>query len=206
VDFFLPDLLAKTVSLLVRHWKNLAMAKKGDGGPEQGFPESLSELLTKGSDRVQRFIEQKMRGEPRQSIEDVAQETYLRLLRLLPVNSVRNLQAYVLQVATNVVKDSAMKHSRERKRISFDSDAVDRLSEHLADGSVEDAQDLAEMQEELMQIMKKLPPILRATLLLCTRDELTYEEAAKKLGITPHAIKKYLSEARARFDLLANRR
>jgi DNA-directed RNA polymerase specialized sigma24 family protein len=54
--------------------------------------------------------------------------------------------------------------------------------------------------------MKHLPPILSATLILYERDGHTYEEIGKLLGKSPHAVKKYLTEARARCLVRANRR
>ena len=90
--------------------------------------------------------------------------------------------------------------------MNYDSDEVDRLSELAAEGWVNGPQNAAETKQELERITKHLPPHLLATLILCERDGLTYEEAAKKLGKSPHAIKKYLAEAKARCLVRANRR
>ena len=155
---------------------------------------------------MQRLIAKHIRGVPRHSIEDISQETYLRLLRLLPDEPIENLEAYILTVAAHVTVDLAMKDSRERKYMSFDSEQVDRLCELAADGWVNDPQNTAETEQEIAWLTKHLPPILLATLLLCGRDGLTQEEAAKRLGKSPHAVKKYLAEARTRCQVRANRR
>jgi RNA polymerase sigma-70 factor (ECF subfamily) len=147
-----------------------------------------------------------MRGAPRASIEDVIQETYLRLLRLLPASSVKNLEAYIRQVATNVVKDFAKRDSRERRHISFDSYEVDKLSDDSAAGWVDPAESAVETEEELARITEHLPPHLRATLLLRKRDGLSYDEIATQLGKSPHTIRKYYFAALALCVVRANRR
>jgi RNA polymerase sigma factor (sigma-70 family) len=180
------------------------MANKDDDGRKRGFPESFNALLAKYGSRVQHFIERRMRGAPRHNIEDVSQETYVRLLRLLPGHPIKNPDAYILTVAANVVKEFALRDSRERKLMNYDSDEVDRLSELAEDGWVNGPQNAAEAEQELAWIRKHLPPILLATLILYGRGERTYEEVGRILGKSPHAVKKYLAEARARCQVRAN--
>ena len=184
----------------------LLMSNKRDGGPKRELPESPSALLARYGNGVRRFIRRRMRGASQHDIEDVSQETYRRLLRLLRGDPVRNPDSYILTVAANVVKDFAMKDFRERKHMDYDSDEVDSLPEIAADGWGSDPQNATEMEQELARITKHLPPHLLVTLILCERDGLTYEEAAQKLGKSPHAVKKYLAEAKARCLVRANRR
>ena len=178
----------------------LTMRNERDGRPKRIPPELLDEILARCGNFVQRFIQRRMRGARQYNIEDVSQETYLRLLRLLPGEPIQDLNAFMLAVADNVIRDFAMKDSRDRMRMSFDSDEAERLFERVVD----DPQNEAETDQELAQITKHLPQHLLATLLLCERDGLTYEEAAKKLGKSPHTIKKWLADAKARCLVRAN--
>jgi len=169
--------------------------------PKRIPPEALDELLARSANFVRRFIQRRTRGAAQYSIEDIAQETYLRLLRLLPGKSIEDPNAYMLAVAENVIRDFAMKASRDRMLMSFDSDEAERFSER----AVHDSQNEAETEQELVRITNHLPQHLMATLLLCERDGLTYEEASKKLGKSPHTIKKWLADAKARCLVRANR-
>lgn len=196
--FFIPDWATKTVSLYNGGKKHLAMGNKDGDDPKPGLQESLGDLVARCGGRVQRFIERRLRGASHQSVDDVAQETYLRLLRMPPSAPVENPEAYILQVAANVIKDSAMRDARERERISFDSDDLDKVCERVEHACMDHAQNALEAEQELARIKNTLPPILLATLVLRKRDGLSYEQIAQRLGKSPHTIKKYLSEAIAR--------
>ena len=65
------------------------MGQDDQAGQESGLPEPLEALITGCRDGVQRLIRRRMRRKP-QDIEDIAQETYLRLLRLVPRGNINN--------------------------------------------------------------------------------------------------------------------
>jgi RNA polymerase sigma factor (sigma-70 family) len=169
-------------------------------------PESLAELLAKYGNLVRRTIQKRLRGSAHHNIDDVAQETQLRLLRLLPGKHIEDLDAYICAVATNAVIDFVTNDSQSRERMGFDTDELERFFELMPNGWVEDPQITAEREQELARITKHLPRHLKATLFLCERDGMTYEEAGKKLGKSPNTVKKWLADARAHCQVRANRR
>ena len=68
-----------------------------------------------------------------QDADDVAQEVYLRLLRLDDTEFVREPQAYLYGVASNVVREFRMRSELERERVTFDSTAAEtRLRARVA--------------------------------------------------------------------------
>jgi RNA polymerase sigma factor (sigma-70 family) len=164
---------------------------RNDDEPERELPESL-EVLLGYRDRVLRSIRRRMGPKP-QDIDDVAQETYLRLLRLLPGVTIDNPEAYVQRVAMNVINDFAARDLRHRERC----DELARLSEADIDTSVGSLQDAVETEQELAKLTRYLRPKLLAALVLCERDGLTYEEAAPVLGVSQHTIKRWVADAKA---------
>jgi RNA polymerase sigma factor (sigma-70 family) len=184
----------------------LTMSDEGDAGPKRIPPELLAAVLAKCGNLVQSYLWRRMRSAPRYIIEEISQETYERLLRLLPGAPIENLEAFILAVAQNVARDFEMKESQGRKRLSVDPDDVERCFERRPDIWLNEPQDEAQRAQELLRVEKLLRPHLLATLILCERDGLTYEEAAKKLGKSTHTIKKWLAEAKARCLVDANRR
>ena len=169
-------------------------------------PESLAELLAKYGNLVRRTVRNRLRGAGQHNIDDVAQETHLRLLRLLPGKHIEDLDSYISTVATNAAIDFVTNDSQNRGRMSFDPDEVEIFFELIPYGWVEDPQNTTEVEQELARITKHLPRHLKATLLLCERDGMTYEEAGKKLGKSPNTVKKWLADARAHCHVRANRR
>jgi DNA-directed RNA polymerase specialized sigma24 family protein len=102
--------------------------------------------------------------------------------------------------------DFVTNDSQSRERMGFDTDELERFFELMPNGWVEDPQITAEREQELARITKHLPRHLKATLFLCERDGMTYEEAGKKLGKSPNTVKKWLADARAHCQVRANRR
>jgi RNA polymerase sigma-70 factor (ECF subfamily) len=52
-------------------------------------------------------------------------------------------------------------------------------------------------QRQLERLLAELPPLCRAVFLLQKQEGLTYEEIAEKLGISVHAVQRYLFRALA---------
>lgn len=121
--------------------------------------------------------------------------TDLRLLRVENADDVRDRQAYLYRIASHVIYEFRMR--ARQARVSFDSDAVDELAERLAGDSAEDLAERLNTQQQLERLLAELPPLCRAVFLLQKQEGLTYEEVADKLGISVHAVQRYLFKALA---------
>lgn len=137
-----------------------------------------------------RYLLRRLRS--RADAEDLAQEVYLRLLRVPDKELIRTPEAYVYRVAHNVVYEFQL---RERQSpVEFDSERVLDLTEQLTD-----AADIPEailqrqsQRHELSRIMQELPSMQRAVLLLAIRHDLPHAEIGRRLGISLHTVRKYL--------------
>lgn len=140
-----------------------------------------------GEDLV-RFLARRVRAGV--DARDLAQEAYVRLLRLDRKDLIREPLAYVYRVATNLL------HEFELKRRA-DLEASRRLSlEHAVHGEPVATENEAEAQalgEHMMRVLQELTPKCRAVILLHRRDGMTYDEIAAELGISSSMVKKYLS-------------
>lgn len=125
----------------------------------------------------------------------MTQEVYLRFLRADRNELIRNPEAYLYTVALNLVRERLVLQRRWGQTVV----AADAESEPaLADFRTPEAQvDAAARIAEVLELVETLPPKLKAVLVLQYRDGYTYEQIAKRLGVTPHAIKKYVSQALA---------
>jgi DNA-directed RNA polymerase specialized sigma24 family protein len=108
---------------------------------------------------LHRFIGRRVRT--RVDIEDLAQETYLRLLRARDLGAVRNPKAYLLTVAAHVV--SEWRH--HQPPTSLFEPAEDSITPVLEVEAVIS-------QGELDQVMSDFPPLTRAVVLLRFRDNM----------------------------------
>jgi RNA polymerase sigma-70 factor (ECF subfamily) len=137
-----------------------------------------------------RFLGRKVRASV--DIEDLAQETYLRLLRARDLGEVQNPQAYLLKVASHVVLEWR-DHQPPLDRIETmeaDSELADEASPEL------------EVEATLSQVrvertLASLSPVMRAVLLLRLRDEKSCQQISQDLDITPRQVKRYLARGYA---------
>ena len=142
-------------------------------------------------EELHRYLLSRLRGRALDA-SDVAQETYLRLLRMKDSDAVRQPHAYVYRVATNVMRELGLKERTQ-----------EQLPELLADpsmqrGPAETPDATLERQirvRHLERALRGLPSKTQAILLLKKRDGLTRQEIARKLGISEHTVKKHLLKA-----------
>jgi RNA polymerase sigma factor (sigma-70 family) len=119
-------------------------------------------------------------------IEDLAQETYLRLLRAQSLEEVRNPQAYLLRVAGHVLAEW-----RDNNPPADELTAVQEA--HLTDNCTPEFEiDAQVSQERLNETLASVSPMMRAVLILRLSEERSYKAIAKDLGITERQVKRYL--------------
>lgn len=131
-----------------------------------------------------------------QDCGDIAQEVYLRLLRLNDAELVRQPQAYVYAIASHVVSQFRMRS--EAAPVVFDSEAIERLSHQAPEDSTDELFYQIDMEQRLRRLLGSLPQVHRAVLVLRKRDGLSQTEIASELGLSVHTVKKYLHEAKVR--------
>jgi RNA polymerase sigma factor (sigma-70 family) len=144
-------------------------------------------LLLEWRQRWNRSLFQFLRRRVRSSVDvqDLAQETYLRLLRA-DLNEVRNPLAYLLQVASHVVLEWCDRQPRGESMVVLD---VDRL----ADPKLPELElDARLSQQRLEKTLASMSPMMRAVVLLRLRDERSYQEIAAELRITDRQVRRYL--------------
>ncbi|WP_016955458.1 RNA polymerase sigma factor [Catenovulum agarivorans] len=140
---------------------------------------------------LHRFIASKLADS--ELVKDIAQEAYLRLLRVDNSKNIDNPQAYLFTIARNLLNEhyAAKKHSKvslddEVKQAELAEVLVDhRLAEHEVDS----------LQKDLIQAIAVLPQIQQQVILMHRRDGMTYDEIANSLGTTKGMVKKHLVKA-----------
>ncbi len=138
---------------------------------------------------LRRFLRRHVREA--QAANDLAQEVYLRLLRFPPEEVVRQPQAYLYRVASNVVHDFNLRVREER--VSFDSSTVDALTERPHTLPADELVDQLDLEQEVDRVLARLPEAWRAALVLRKRDGLSYPEIAKAMDVSVHTVKKYIA-------------
>src|SRR5882672_7786524 len=122
----------------------------------------MSELESKATGSIARFVEQTFRKygaelhrylvrrlRRPQDADDLAQEVFLRLLRLEDAELVRKPQSYLYGIASHVVREFRMRAEQEHERLSFDSETIEALTEHPLEQLMDDPAERLHLQRQL---------------------------------------------------------
>ena len=154
-------------------------------------------LLLEWRQRWNRNLFQFLRRRVRSSVDvqDLAQETYLRLLRARDLSGVRNPLAYLLQVAKHVAREWCDGEPRSDSMVVLDDDM-------LVDSQLPELELDAQLSERrLEEALASVSPMVRAVLLLRLRDERSYQAIAAELRITERQVERYLARGYERLRL-----
>ncbi len=144
----------------------------------------LDEIVGETGTGLLRFLRSRLSNV--HDAEDLAQEVYMRLLRVKDPTHIRNRRAYVLQVAANVAYEYRLLARNSRPH---SSDAVDAMH-----GSSDPAREtlVGQQMEVLYAALNTVSPKCRAVVLMHRRDRYTYVEIAERMGISVSMVKKHL--------------
>ncbi len=132
-----------------------------------------------------------------QDADDLAQEVFLRLLRLKDTDFVQKPQSYLYGIASHVVHEFRMRAEQEHERMTFDSEMLETAAERRSQLQLDDPGERLDVQRRLDRALEHLPAMHRVVLLLLKRDGMSYEEAAKATQLSVHTVEKYLFQAKA---------
>jgi len=128
---------------------------------------------------------------------EIAQEAYTRVLTHERSRTIGYLRAYLFKVAANLAID------RLRSRaVAGRLEGMDLLEGLGSDASgaepldtVERAADAAQEAARFWETLRELPPSYRQTLVLSRLQDLSCEQIASMMGITPRSVRRYIAHA-----------
>jgi RNA polymerase sigma factor (sigma-70 family) len=151
----------------------------------------VERLFSKHGKALEAFFRRRIRVTP--DAPDLAQEVYVRMLRVKDIDAIRNPELYLFTVANNLVKEHALVERRRNSFAHLDDPAVDEQLAQLP--SFDTEIDTKVRGQRLQEVLAQLPPKCLATIVLQYRDGLSYQEIGDRLGISTHMVKKYVSQA-----------
>lgn len=122
--------------------------------------------------------------------EDLAQDTFFRLLRRSLPEKLKQPRSYLSVIAKGLVVDHYRKLSLERAYL--DSLA---LEPELSQPSPESQELVLEALIKIDQLLDQMPEKMRTIFLLSRLDGLTYKQIAEKLNISTSSVQKHMQTA-----------
>lgn len=154
-------------------------------GPASGRSQRIAEWARNWNAGLTRFLRRKLPGQI--DAEDLAQEVYVRLLRIEKLDSIEEPQAYLYRVASNVAAEWRM---RACHRKPHSGEELDNL---VAAATPESLLDEAQFRTQLDAALGTMNAMVRAVIYLKLRDGKSHEEIAQHLGITTRMVRRLLT-------------
>ena len=154
-------------------------------------PSLVERLFAEHRGALQSFFRRRIRSKA--DAADMAQEVYLRMLRVSNQEAIRDPVLYLYTVANNLVKEHAVLDRRQASGIDIEQVATHEQLETLPafDGELDAAQRVARLQV----VLEQLRPRWQAAVELRFTHGLSYREIALRLGVSQQMAKKYVAQA-----------
>lgn len=125
---------------------------------------------------------------------DLAQEVYLRLLRVPDHEAIRNPEAYLFTVASHVARQHLLRQSLDTALIDI-TEELPELTLPAGEEPPAKVENFERMEQFEREILDRLSPRVRAALLLHRIWGLSVRETAAQMGIGCGTVRMYLVEA-----------
>lgn len=146
----------------------------------------VEQLATDHNDDLVRYISRRVRSVA--DAREIAQEAYVRLLRLDRKDLIREPRPYLYRIAANVLYEFELKRRADQAGlVRWQSETVME-----AVGRIDRDIELLGLHRQMESVLTQLSPKCRAVLILHRRDGMTYQEIADQIGISVSMVKKYL--------------
>jgi RNA polymerase sigma-70 factor (ECF subfamily) len=123
-------------------------------------------------------------------VDDLLQDSYLRLLRMRSAAPIRSVRALLFAIARNAVRDAVREKLSNREIQGMEIDSYSVLDQTA------DVVDLVSRRHEqalLAEAIQQLPPRCREVLILRKIHNLPQREIAEKLGISENTVESLVS-------------
>jgi RNA polymerase sigma factor (sigma-70 family) len=151
----------------------------------------VATLAARYGTRLRRFLAVRLRNAD--DVPDLAQEVFLRLLRVEGYESIRSPEAYLFTIASHVIHQHAVRRSSEPVSV----DITEMVSELRTSASDDPPDQAAQAQriDELERILGHLPVRVATALVLHRVAGYSVQEVGDELGVSRETAKKYLARA-----------
>ncbi|MGB6306828.1 MAG: RNA polymerase sigma factor [Steroidobacteraceae bacterium] len=151
----------------------------------------VASIAARFGPRLRRFLSVRLRNAD--DVPDLAQEVFLRLLRVEGYESIRSPEAYLFTIASHVIHQHAVRRSNEPVSV----DIAEVFSELKTSSSDDPPDQVAHAQQldELERILAHLPARIATALVLHKVAGYSVQEVGDELGVSRETAKKYLARA-----------
>ena len=132
----------------------------------------------------------------RDEADDIVHDAVVKTLEAGRRTEILEPVRFLFHVTRNTLLDSLRSRTRRERVLEYG------LEETAADPSPAAEHRLlaSENLKRALAVIDDMPPRRREAFLLCRMEELTYAQAARRMGVTVHAIEKHMTAAMAQLS------
>jgi len=150
----------------------------------------IEALFQRHNDELVRYLTGHLKS--RDEAVEVAQEAYVRLLRLDDASTIGFLRAFLFRTATNIAIDRQRKHGRAKAYVEHEAaDATSQIFGFTPEREAAAKQTLA----RVIDCIESLPAKCRHAFVEFKFKHRSYEAIAEEMGISTSMVRKYVIRA-----------
>lgn len=158
--------------------------------PDAAPSEFVGRLFQKYNESLVRYLSVRLCSLP--DAEEVAQEAYVRMLKLDEPDAISHLQAYLFKIASNIAIDRLRRQGRQPQQVRLTSAREDLLA---AAATVDQLVDARQQLAMIREAVEELPPKCRKAFMLYKFHCHSYKDIAADMNLTESMIRKYVLRA-----------
>jgi RNA polymerase sigma-70 factor (ECF subfamily) len=151
----------------------------------------VASMATTYGRRIRRFLAARLRNAS--DVPDLAQEVFLRLLRVGSPETIRAPEAYLITIASHVIHQYMLRQASLPEALEEPETPMDPDS--LRDMDAVEQLDAQRALGRLERLLEELPPNVRACFVLQRVYGYSLDEIVAEVGIARSTVKKYLVRA-----------
>lgn len=157
--------------------------------PEPERAQRIADLFQQHNRDLVRFLRAKLSDDG--EANEVAQESYVRLLQLQDTQAIGFLRAYLFRIAANLATDRL-----RMRRVTPRAENADESLESICDSIEPERSALGQEQLDLLfTCLEELPPKCRQAFVMHRLYRLTSQDIAAQLGISTRMVRKHIERA-----------
>lgn len=166
------------------------LGQKPEGNESVLEREEIKALFQRHNDELVRYLVGRLKS--RDEAVEVAQEAYIRLLRLDDTSTIGFLRAFLFRTATNIAIDRQRRRGRALAYAEQEqADPDTQIFEFTPERQVAGRQSL----KRVVECIECLPPKCKHAFLEFKFKQRSYDDIADEMGITSSMVRKYVLRA-----------
>jgi RNA polymerase sigma factor (sigma-70 family) len=184
-----------SIGLVLASEKHNNSGKSGDAGdgnsPDEAMPDNdLAELFAQFKLPLEKYFRKRVYNQ--NEVEDLVQDVFFRLTSRADNADLERPEAFIFQIAANLLRDKARREATKRAFTKQLSDQNENAFEEISPERVLLGK---EKVVALKNALNELPERTRTVFLLHRFEEFKYREIAQQLGISMSSVEKHMMDA-----------